>query len=165
MVSAGVVVVSVLVVVVASVLVVVDVVVAVVVVDALVVGSVVVGGASATAAAAAAPLPKRTTVASVAVSFWRAMGRIIGACRTCFCTGDRDPASSPFDKAARGQGWGYPRIFLLRVRARARGRSRTSDEAPWRLCVGLVLRTRGVQVQETNSGGGSCQSSTSVSSR
>ena len=74
-VSAGVVVVSELVVVPASVLVVGDVVVvAVVVVGALVVGSVVVGGASARAAAAA-PLPKRTTVASVAVSFWRAMGR------------------------------------------------------------------------------------------
>ena len=73
-VSAGVVVASVLVVVVVSVLVVVDVVVAVVVVVALVVGSVGVGGASARAAAAA-PLPKRTTVASVAVSFRRAMRR------------------------------------------------------------------------------------------
>jgi hypothetical protein len=64
------VVVSVLVVVV----VVVDVVVAVVVVGALVGGSVGMGGASARAAAAA-PLPKRTTVASAAISFWRAMGR------------------------------------------------------------------------------------------
>jgi hypothetical protein len=73
-VSAGVVVVSVLAVVAAAVLVVVDVVVAVVGVGALVVGSLVVGGSSARAAAAA-PLPKRTTVASVAVSFWRAMGR------------------------------------------------------------------------------------------
>jgi hypothetical protein len=60
-----VVVVSVLVGVVVSVLVVVDV---VVVVGALVVGPVVVGEASARAAAAAAPLPKRTTVASVATT-------------------------------------------------------------------------------------------------
>jgi hypothetical protein len=73
-VSAGAVVVSVLVVVAAAVLVVVDVVVTVVVVGALVVGSVAMGGASARAAAAA-PLPKRTTVASVAISFWRAMRR------------------------------------------------------------------------------------------
>ena len=73
-VSAAVVVVSVLVVVAAAVLVVVDVVGAVVVVGALVVGSVVVGGSSARAAATA-PLPKRTIVASVAISFWRAMGR------------------------------------------------------------------------------------------
>jgi hypothetical protein len=76
-VTAGVLVVSVLVVVAASVLVVVDVVVAVVVVDSLVVGSVVVGGASARAAAAT-PLPKRTTVASVAISFGRATGRDYG---------------------------------------------------------------------------------------
>jgi hypothetical protein len=72
-VSAGAVVVSVLVVA-APVLVVVDVVVAVVVVDALVVGSVAIGESSARAAAAA-PLPKRTIVASVAISLWRAMGR------------------------------------------------------------------------------------------
>jgi hypothetical protein len=72
-VSAGVVVVSVLVVVVPSVLVVL-VVSVVAVVSVLVVGSVVVGGESARAAAAA-PLPKRTIVASVAISFWRAMGR------------------------------------------------------------------------------------------
>lgn len=85
MVSAGVVVVSVLVVV-ASVLVVVDVVVVAVVVGALVVGSVVVGGASARAAAAAAPLPKRTAVASVAISFGRTTDGIIRACRPCFCT-------------------------------------------------------------------------------
>jgi hypothetical protein len=64
-VSAGVVVVSVLVVLVVSV---------VTVVSVLVVGSVVVGGESARAAAAA-PLPKRTIVASAAISFWRAMGR------------------------------------------------------------------------------------------
>jgi hypothetical protein len=64
-VSAEVGVVSVLVVVAAAVLVVV---VAVVVVGALVVGSVVVGGASARAPAAA-PLPKMTTVVSVAISF------------------------------------------------------------------------------------------------
>ena len=70
-VSAGVVVVSVLVVVVVSVVVVASV---VVVVSVLVVGSVVVGGVSARAAAAA-PLPKRTIVASVAISFRRAMGR------------------------------------------------------------------------------------------
>jgi hypothetical protein len=56
----------------ASVLVVADVVDAVVVVCALVVGSVVMGGSSARAAAAA-PLPKRTRVASVAVSLRRAM--------------------------------------------------------------------------------------------
>ena len=68
-VCAGVVVVSVLVVVVVSVLVVV-----VAVVSVLVVGSVVVGGESARAAAAA-PLPKRTIVASVAISLRRAMGR------------------------------------------------------------------------------------------
>ena len=84
-VSAGVVVVSVLVVV-ASVVVVVDVVVVAVVVGALVVGSVVVGGASARAAAAAAPLPKRTAVASVAISFGRTTDGIIRACRTCFWT-------------------------------------------------------------------------------
>ncbi len=60
----------------------------VVVVSVLVVGSVVVGGESASAAAAA-PLPKRTIVASVAISFWRAMGRIIGASRICFCASDR----------------------------------------------------------------------------
>jgi succinate dehydrogenase/fumarate reductase flavoprotein subunit len=46
----------------------------VVVVCALVVGSVVAGGASARAAAAA-PLPKRTTVARIAVRFRRAMRR------------------------------------------------------------------------------------------
>ena len=85
MVSAGVVVVSLLVVV-ASVVVVVDVVVVAVVVGALVVGSVVVGGASARAAAAAAPLPKRTAIASVAISFGRTTDGIIRACRTCFCT-------------------------------------------------------------------------------
>jgi apolipoprotein N-acyltransferase len=79
-VSAAVVVVSVLVVVVVSVLVVavsvfvVDAVVSAVVVGALVVGSVVVGGSSARAPAAA-PFPKMITVASVAISFWRAMGR------------------------------------------------------------------------------------------
>jgi hypothetical protein len=69
-------VVSVLVVVVVSVLVVpvVLVVSVVAVVSVLVVGSVVVGGESARAAAAA-PLPKRTIVASVAISFLRAMGR------------------------------------------------------------------------------------------
>ena len=71
-VSAGVVVVCVLVVVVVSVLIVS--VLVVVVVSVLVVGSVVVGGESA-CAAAAAPLPKRTTVASVAISFRRTMGR------------------------------------------------------------------------------------------
>ena len=87
MVSAGVVVVSVLVVV-ASVLVVVDVVVVAVVVGALVVGSVVVGGASARAAAAAAPLPKRTAVASVAISFGRTTDGIIRACRTASVQGD-----------------------------------------------------------------------------
>ena len=43
------------------------------VVSVLVVGSVVVGGESARAAAAA-PLPKRTNVASVAISVRRAMG-------------------------------------------------------------------------------------------
>ena len=69
-VSAGVVVVSVPVVVVVSVLVVV----VSAVVSVLVVGSFVVGGESARAAAAA-PLPKMTIVASVAISFWRAMGR------------------------------------------------------------------------------------------
>jgi len=70
-VCAGVVVVSVLVVVVVSVVVVsVLVVVVVSVVSVLVVGSVVVGGESARAAAAA-PLPKRTTVASVGTSFFR----------------------------------------------------------------------------------------------
>jgi hypothetical protein len=79
-VSAGGVAVSVLVVVVVSVLVVsvlVAVVVSVlvvVVVSVLVVGSVIVGGESARAAAAA-PLPKRTIVASAAISFRRAMGR------------------------------------------------------------------------------------------
>ena len=69
-------VVSVLVVVVVSVLVVLGVLVVsvVAVVSVLVVGSVVVGGESARAAAAA-PLPKRTIVASVAISLWRAMGR------------------------------------------------------------------------------------------
>lgn len=73
--------VSVLVVVAAAVLVVVAVVVggalvvgSVVLVCPLVVGSVVVGGASARAAAAA-PLPNRTTAASVAVRFRRATGR------------------------------------------------------------------------------------------
>jgi hypothetical protein len=66
-------VVSVLVVLVVSVLVVL-VVSVVAVVSVLVVGSVVVGGESARAAAAA-PLPKRTNVASVAISFLRAMGR------------------------------------------------------------------------------------------
>jgi hypothetical protein len=71
--SAEVVVVSVLVVVVDSVLVVV-VVSVVAVVSVLVVGSVVLGGESPRAAAAA-PLPKRIIVASVAISFWRAMGR------------------------------------------------------------------------------------------
>jgi len=45
------------------------------VVSVLVVGSVVVGGGESARAAAAAPLPNRTTVASVAISFWRAMGR------------------------------------------------------------------------------------------
>ena len=87
MVSAGEVAVSVLVVVVVSVLVVVVSVVVVVsavaVVSALVVGSVVVGGESASAAAAA-PLTKRTIVASVAISFRRVTGWIIGASRICF---------------------------------------------------------------------------------
>ena len=69
-VSAGVVVVSMLVVLVVSVLVVS----VVAVISVLVVGSVVVGGESARAAAAA-PLAKRTIIASVAISFWRAMGR------------------------------------------------------------------------------------------
>ena len=69
MLSAGAVVVSVLVVVVSVVVVSVA-----VVVSVLIVGSVVVGGESARAAAAA-PLPKMTIVASVASSFWRAMGQ------------------------------------------------------------------------------------------
>jgi hypothetical protein len=77
------------------VLVVVDVVVAVVVVDALVVGSVAIGGSSARAAAAA-PLPKRTVVASVAISSLRAMGWDYRRFRTFFRTSDR--AGGPLDQ-------------------------------------------------------------------
>ena len=73
MVSAEVVV-SVLVAVVVVSVFVVDAVDAVEVVGALVVGSVVIGGSSARVAAAA-PLPKSSTVASVAISVWRAMER------------------------------------------------------------------------------------------
>jgi len=59
------------------------------VVSVLVVGSVVVGGGESARAAAAAPLPNRTIVASVAISFWRAIDGIIGARPICFCASDR----------------------------------------------------------------------------